>query len=110
VKVFATHEPNLNANRRTSGRRMDRFGNRPGPRRLKPQSRRGHHYAYLSSFQISAASFQSLPIFSHTTTYLPVTSCGVGPFVLRLKVPISRAAEGPSGEVTGPMLSWSKDG
>jgi hypothetical protein len=27
---------------------------------------------YLPSFQISAASFQSLPIFSHTTTYLPV--------------------------------------
>src|SRR5262249_21962062 len=52
---------------------------------------------YLPSFQISAASFQSLPIFSHTTRYLPVTSCGVGPLVLRLKVPISRAAEGPSG-------------
>src|SRR5215472_5188328 len=53
--------------------------------------------SYLPSFQISAASFQSLPIFSHTTRYLPVTSCGVGPLVLRLKVPISRAAEGPSG-------------
>src|SRR5262245_14536919 len=50
--------------------------------------------SYLPSFQISAASFQSLPIFSHTTRYLPVTSCGVGPLVLRLKVPISRAAEG----------------
>src|SRR6516164_3260297 len=53
--------------------------------------------SYFPSFQISAASFQSLPIFSHTTRYLPVTSCGVGPLVLRLKVPISRAAEGPSG-------------
>src|SRR6266480_3163855 len=53
--------------------------------------------AYLPSFQISAASFQSPPTFSQTTTYLPVTSCGVGPLVFRLKVPISRAAEGPSG-------------
>src|SRR5262249_6364772 len=53
--------------------------------------------SYFPSFQISAASFQSLPIFSHTTRYLPVTSCGVGPLVLRLKVPLSRAAEGPSG-------------
>jgi hypothetical protein len=52
---------------------------------------------YLPSFQISAASFLSLPIFSHTTRYLPVISCGVGPLVLRLKVPISRAAEDPSG-------------
>jgi hypothetical protein len=53
--------------------------------------------AYLPSFQMSAASFQSLPTFSHTTTYFPVTSCGVGPLVFRLNVPISRAAEGPSG-------------
>src|SRR5262245_12546516 len=60
---------------------------------------RGHSWSgsYLPSFQISAASFQSLLIFSHTTRYLPVTSFGVGPLVLRLKVPISRAAEGPSG-------------
>ena len=52
--------------------------------------------AYLPSFQISAASFQSLPTFSHTTTYLPATSCGVGALVFKLKVPISRAAEGPN--------------
>src|SRR5215203_3339305 len=50
---------------------------------------------YLPSFQISVASFQSLPTFSHTTTYLPVPSCGVAPLVFRLKVPISRAADGP---------------
>src|SRR6185437_6404250 len=50
---------------------------------------------YLPSFQMSAASFQSSPTFSHTTTYFPDTSCGVGPLVLRLKVPISRAADGP---------------
>jgi hypothetical protein len=37
---------------------------------------------YLRSFQISAASFQSLPIFSYTTTHLPVTFCGVGALVL----------------------------
>ena len=30
--------------------------------------------SYLPSFQISAASFHSLPIFSQTTRYLPVTS------------------------------------
>src|SRR5437868_5062365 len=53
--------------------------------------------AYLPSFQISAASFQSFPTFSQTTTYFPVTSCGVGPLVFKLKVPISRAAEGWSG-------------
>src|ERR1700730_7959991 len=52
---------------------------------------------YLPSFQISAASLQSFPIFSQTTTYLPVTSFGLPPLVLRLKVPISRAAEAPSG-------------
>jgi hypothetical protein len=28
---------------------------------------------------MSAESFQSVPTFSHTTRYLPVTSCGVGP-------------------------------
>src|ERR1700730_2004888 len=55
-----------------------------------------HPSSYLPSFQISAASFQCLPTFSHTTTYLPVTSCGVGPLVFRLNVPISRAAEFPS--------------
>jgi hypothetical protein len=60
---------------------------------------------------MSAASFQSLPIFSHTTRYLPVTSCGVGPLVLRLKVPISRAADGPNGltvvrGVSDPILTF----
>src|SRR5712691_9256064 len=62
---------------------------------IKP---RNSQQSYLPSFQISAASFQSLPTFSHTTRYLPVTSCGVGPLVLRLKVPISRTAEGPHHE------------
>src|SRR5215204_807856 len=52
--------------------------------------------SYLPSFQISVASFQSFPTFSHTTTYLPLTSCGVAPLLLRVKVPISRAADGPS--------------
>src|SRR6516225_7050664 len=33
---------------------------------------------------------------NESTRYLPVTSFGIGPLVLRLKVPISRAAEGPS--------------
>jgi hypothetical protein len=61
--------------------------------------------AYLPSFQISDASFQSLPIFSHTTRYLPVTSCGEEPLVLRPKVPISRAAEGPSG-LTSRVISF----
>ena len=61
---------------------------------------------------MSAASFQSAPTFSHTTTYFPVTSCGVGPLVFKLKVPIARAAEGPRGlhgvpyafALTGAML------
>ena len=51
---------------------------------------------YLPSFQISAASFQFPRTFSHTTTYLPVTSFGAGPLVFKLKVPISRAANRPS--------------
>src|SRR5215471_19913907 len=51
---------------------------------------------YLPSFQISFASFHSLPTFSQTTTYFPLTSCGGAPFVFRLNVPISRAADGPS--------------
>jgi hypothetical protein len=34
-----------------------------------------------------------------------VTSCGVGTLVLRLKVPISRAAEGPSG-LTSRVISF----
>src|SRR5262249_16000386 len=69
--------------------------------------KRGHSLSgfYLPSFQISAASFQSLPIFSHTTRYLPVTSFGIGPLVLRLKVPISRAADGPSG-LTSRVVSF----
>src|SRR6516164_11097546 len=61
--------------------------------------------AYLPSFQISVPSFQSPPIFSQTTTYFPVTSCGFGPLVLKLKVPISRAAEGPS-DLTSRVMSF----
>src|SRR5262245_41062929 len=57
----------------------------------------GRRRTYLPSFQISAESFHSLPTFSHTTTYLPEISRGVGSLVFRLKVPISRAADGPSG-------------
>src|SRR5258705_2212855 len=69
--------------------------NLPDPGSADP-AKRGSA-AHLPSFQISAARFQSFPTFSQTTTYFPVTSCGVGPLVFRLKVPISRAAEGPSG-------------
>ena len=47
--------------------------------------------AYCPSFQMSVASFQSLPTFSQTTTYLPITSFGFGPLVFSLNVPISRA-------------------
>src|SRR5262245_49787944 len=71
------------------------------PRRLANADIRSG--SYLPSFQISAASFQSPPIFSHTTRYLPVTSFGIGPLVL--KVPISRAAEGPSG-LTSRVVSF----
>ena len=39
---------------------------------------------YLPSFQMSVPSFQSFPAFSQTTTYFPITSCGVGPLVFRL--------------------------
>src|SRR3954471_25092150 len=62
-------------------------------------------FIYLPSFQISVASFQSFPIFSQTTTYLPVTSLGSGPLVFRLYIPISRAAEGPSG-LTSSVVSF----
>src|SRR5690349_20094677 len=66
--------------------------------------RRSEPPAYLPSFQISAASFQSFPTFSHTTKYLPVTCCSGDPFVIRLKVPISRAVEGPSA-LTSSVVS-----
>src|SRR6478609_3153403 len=57
------------------------------------------------SFQISDESFQSFPTFSQTTTYFPVTSCGEGALVLKLKVPISRAALGPS-DLTSKVVSF----
>src|SRR5215831_7445389 len=60
---------------------------------------------YLPSFHISTASFQSSPTFSHTTTYFPPTSCGIGLFVLRLNVPISRAAVGPS-DLTSRVVNF----
>ena len=66
---------------------------------------------YLPSFQMSAESFHWLPTFRQTTRYLPTISFGVGSFVLRLKVPISRADEGPSRftsrVVTFGSLTWS---
>jgi hypothetical protein len=58
---------------------------------------------------MSVASFQPVPIFSHTTTYLPATSFGFAPLVLRLKVPISRAAEGPSGFMSTVVSFGSAD-
>jgi hypothetical protein len=51
---------------------------------------------------------QSLPTFSHTTTYLPVISRGVAPFILRLKVPISRAAEDPKGLTVDRTRAFAK--
>src|SRR5205085_8802174 len=51
---------------------------------------------YLFMFQLSVASCHCPPIFRHTTTYLPVICSGGCAFVLKLNVPISRAAPGPS--------------
>ena len=51
-------------------------------------------HCYLPSFQISAASFHSPRTFSHTTRYFPEISFGVGSLVIKLNVPISRAAWG----------------
>src|SRR5437763_1624049 len=51
---------------------------------------------YLFMFQMSVASCHCPPIFRHTTTYLPVICSGGCAFVLKLNVPISRAAPGPS--------------
>src|SRR6185437_4052366 len=50
--------------------------------------------SYLPSFQISAESFHPSRTLSHTTRYFPEISFGDGPFVVKLKVPISRAALG----------------
>ena len=61
--------------------------------------------SYFPSFHMSVVSFQSFPTFSQTTTYFPVTSCGVVPLVFRANVPISRAAEGPSG-LTSTVVSF----
>src|SRR5262249_5926153 len=49
---------------------------------------------YLPSFQISAASFHSPRTFSHTTRYFPEISFGVASLVIKLNVPVSRAAWG----------------
>src|SRR5262249_17274087 len=49
---------------------------------------------YLPSFQISAASFHSPRIFSQTTRYFPEISFGVVSLVMKLNVPVSRAAWG----------------
>src|SRR5215211_1445602 len=80
-----------------------RFGDRPDYRRLiqitsfrEGERRRGTERAYLPSFQMSVASFQSFPTFSQITTNLPLISWGVAPLVLRVNVPISRAAEAPN--------------
>src|ERR1700730_18678737 len=84
-------------------RDLRRLASAPGG--LAPNMHRDPCANYLPSFQISAASLQSFPTFSQTTTYFPLTSCGVGPLVFRLKVPISRAAEGPSG-LTSRVVSF----
>src|SRR4029079_6162435 len=60
---------------------------------------------YLPSFHMSVVSFQSFPACAQKTTYFPITSCGVGPLVFRANVPISRAAEGPSG-LTSMVVSF----
>src|ERR1051325_417334 len=59
---------------------------------------------YLFMFQMSVASCHCPPIFRHTTTYLPVTCSGGCAFVLKLNVPISRAAPGPS-DCTSTVVS-----
>src|SRR5215204_2413903 len=86
------------AHQKSSANRNERsmYDHRPAPFDEKKESRgreerrrglpraRPLTGAYLPSFQMSVASFQSLPTFSQTTTYLPVPSCGGGPIVLRL--------------------------
>ena len=69
-----------------AGQGADNHGERGAARARAPIA------SYLPSFQMSVASCQSVPTFSQTTTYFPVTSC-FGPFVFKLNVPISRAAE-----------------
>ena len=48
-------------------------------------------------FQMSWISFQPLSVFTQATAYLSALSCGVAPLVLKVQVPISRAALRPSG-------------
>lgn len=55
------------------------------------------HCRYLSVFQISVASFRSLPTFCHTTTFFPATCSICWPLVVSVNKPISRAASEPSG-------------
>src|SRR5215211_4678365 len=88
-----------------------RFGDRADARLLLGhlisvrEKRRGAERPYLPSFQMSVASFQSFPTFSQITTYLPLSSCGDEPFVLSVKVPISRAADGPN-DFTSRVLTF----
>ena len=50
---------------------------------------------YLPSFQISVASFQALPTFSHTTTYLPVISSRSGTLSFETEGPDLARCRGP---------------
>jgi hypothetical protein len=77
---------------------------RPSPRRapFKPEANRllgggdaPPEFVEIEFKRGSAASFQSLPIFSHTTRYLPVTSRGVGPLVFEAEGPDLSRRGGP---------------
>src|SRR5580704_17922441 len=62
--------------------------------------------AYLLSFQMSAASFQPPSTFSHTATYLPVTSCGVGPLVQSI---FPCCSDSPSHITKSEQATWLRD-
>src|SRR5690348_15227779 len=60
---------------------------------------------YFPSFQISAESFHRPSVLSHRTRYFPEISFGAASFVVKVKVPISRAAFGPN-RLTSTTVSF----
>ena len=57
-----------------------------------------------SRYPLRASSH--FPNLSHTTRYLPVTSCGVEPFVLRLNVDLAGSGRPKRLDIKGHEFWW----
>src|SRR5215471_904055 len=61
------------------------------------RERSGYVQGHLSMFQMSWSSFHWPCSLGQTAAYLSASSCGLAPLVVKVAVPIPRAASGPSG-------------